>query len=121
MSIPNEAIQKLYQEIEAQLINSQQQIGICKAQISTKQRDIRLMELTSKEMGSLPKDTSVYEGVGKMFVNVPMDTVDKRMSAETSQLKSDISGLEKKLYSLEMTHKNSKDNIGKILNPANKS
>ncbi|KKK20615.1 hypothetical protein ARAM_000153 [Aspergillus rambellii] len=66
MSIPNEALQKLLQEIETRVITSQQQIGITKAQMTTKQRDIRMLELTSKEIGSLPSDTKVYEGVGKM-------------------------------------------------------
>jgi prefoldin subunit 1 len=56
----------LLQEIEARAISSQQQIGVTKAQITAKQKNIRLLELTSKEIGSLSKDTTVYEGVGKM-------------------------------------------------------
>lgn len=56
------------QEIETQAIAAQQQINIVKTQISTKQRDVRLLELTSSEIGQVPKDTNVYEGVGKMFV-----------------------------------------------------
>ncbi|PLB46732.1 putative prefoldin subunit 1 [Aspergillus steynii IBT 23096] len=115
MSIPNEALQKLLQELETRIVASQQQIGITKAQITTKQRDIRMLELTSKEIGSLPKDTNVYEGVGKMFMSVPMNTVDKRISTESTELKSDISGLEKKLSSLEMTHKNGRENLERIL------
>lgn len=59
---------QLVQEIESRAIVSQQQIGIVKTQISAKQRDIRLLELTSSELGTLSKDTNVYEGVGKMYV-----------------------------------------------------
>ncbi|PWY80639.1 Prefoldin [Aspergillus heteromorphus CBS 117.55] len=121
MSIPNEALQKLLQEIEAQAISSQQQIGITKAQITTKQRDIRMLELTSKEIGTLPKDTRVYEGVGKMFVGVPMNTIDKRLSTESGELKSDITGLEKKLHYLEMTNKNSRENLEQILKSGGKA
>ncbi|KAL5000486.1 hypothetical protein BDV10DRAFT_162125 [Aspergillus recurvatus] len=66
MSIPNEALQKLLQEIESRVITSQQQIGITKAQMTSKNRDIRMLELTSKELSSLPTETKVYEGVGKM-------------------------------------------------------
>ncbi|BCR95901.1 putative prefoldin subunit 1 [Aspergillus luchuensis] len=121
MSIPNEALQKLLQEIEVQAITSQQQIGVTKAQITTKQRDIRMLELTSKEIGSLPKDTRVYEGVGKMFVAVPMNTIDKRLSSESGELKTDIAGLEKKLHYLEMTHKNSRENLEQILKSGGKA
>lgn len=45
---------------------AQQQINVVKSQIAVKQRDIRLLQLTSTELSSLPKDTNVYEGVGKM-------------------------------------------------------
>ena len=45
---------------------AQQQINVVKSQIAVKQRDIRLLQLTSSEVSSLPKDTNVYEGVGKM-------------------------------------------------------
>ncbi|KAH8697492.1 putative prefoldin subunit 1 [Talaromyces proteolyticus] len=115
MSIPPEALQKLVQEIEARAISSQQQINIVKAQISTKQRDIRLLQLTSSELQSLPKDTNVYEGVGKMFIHAPINTVDKRLSTETETLKNDISGLEKRLNYLETTHQKSKENMEHIL------
>ena len=83
MSIPNEALQKvgtmsalsiflllnirkLAQEIESQAISAQREINIVKTNISAKQRDIRIFELTSTEIKSLSKDTKVYEGVGKM-------------------------------------------------------
>ena len=48
-------------------------------------------------------------------MSVPMNTVDKRISTESTELKSDISGLEKKLSSLEMTHKNGRENLERIL------
>jgi prefoldin subunit 1 len=54
------------QEIETRAIASQQQIGVTKAQITTRQRDIRMLQLTSKELAELPSETPVYEGVGKM-------------------------------------------------------
>lgn len=57
------------QEIETRAVTAQQQINLVKAQISSKQRDARLVQLTANEIGSLPKDTNVYEGVGKMCVS----------------------------------------------------
>lgn len=87
MAIPNEALQKvsnqyhtrsrltknlivppmqLVQEIESQAISSQREINIVKTAVSSKQRDIRMLELTSTEVGQLVEGTKVYEGVGKM-------------------------------------------------------
>lgn len=54
------------QEIESQAINAQREINVVKGTVSAKQRDIRLLELTNSELKVLPKDTKVYEGVGKM-------------------------------------------------------
>jgi prefoldin subunit 1 len=34
--------------------------------MTAKQRDIRMLQLTSKELADLPSQTNVYEGVGKM-------------------------------------------------------
>lgn len=61
-----DSIEQLIQEIESQAIASQQQIGVVKAQILAKQREIRLLDLTTTELGQIPSDTKVYEGVGKM-------------------------------------------------------
>lgn len=35
--------------------------------MTAKQRDIRMLQLTSKELSELPSETKVYEGVGKMW------------------------------------------------------
>lgn len=122
---------------------AQQQINIVKTQISTKQRDVRLLQLTSSELSGLPKETNVYEGVGKMygssllsllspllffylidhpdlidcgrFVHTPINAVNSRLSSEDQTLKKDISDLEKRLHYLETTHEKSKENIEQIL------
>lgn len=114
MSIPNEALQKLLQEIEQKAAFSQQQITIVKAQMTAKAREQRMLQLTSSEVDSLPKDTNIYEGVGKMFVWSPVEDVKKRLASESEELKSDTSNLEKKLHYLETTYKNSRDNLEQL-------
>ena len=93
-----------------------------------------MLELTSTEVKQLSKDTKVYQGVGKMldlalslygsrmlipfsfrFVFSPTSDVEKRLSSETAELKSDISNLNKKLHSLELTYKNSREHIEKLM------
>jgi dihydroceramidase len=62
---------QLVREIESQAIAAQQQISTVRAQMASKQREARLIQLTRSEVGSLPPETSVYEGVGKMSVFTP--------------------------------------------------
>jgi chaperonin cofactor prefoldin len=57
---------QLLREIEAQSVATQQQISLVKTQMGAKQREMRLTQLTRSEISSLPPDTGVYEGVGKM-------------------------------------------------------
>jgi chaperonin cofactor prefoldin len=56
----------LVREIESQAMAAQQQIGLVRTQLTAKQREMRLAQLTRSEISSLPSDTAVYEGVGKM-------------------------------------------------------
>ncbi|KAI9829829.1 MAG: hypothetical protein M1826_005406 [Phylliscum demangeonii] len=115
MSIPNEALEKLMREIETQAMVSQQQINVVKGQLAAKRREARLLQLTAHEVNDLPQDTNVYEGVGKIFVSVPVAEVKNRLAGETGGLRSDISSLEKKLHYLETTHKNSREHIEQIM------
>lgn len=48
------------------------------------------------------------------FVFSPIADVDKRLSTETADLKTDVENLGKKLQYLETTHKNSREHIDQI-------
>jgi chaperonin cofactor prefoldin len=55
-------------EIEQKSQFSSQQIQVVKAQMASKARENRMLQLTASEVSALPKETHVYEGVGKMYV-----------------------------------------------------
>ena len=57
---------QLVEEIESRAALAQRDLSVVKSHIAAKQRDVRLLQLTSSELSQLPKDTNVYEGVGKM-------------------------------------------------------
>lgn len=50
------------------------------------------------------------------FVFSPIAEVDKRLTTETLELKTDVENLGKKLLYLETTHKNSREHIDQIFN-----
>ncbi|KAF2638152.1 Prefoldin [Massarina eburnea CBS 473.64] len=115
MSIPNEALQKLLQEIGQKKAFAEQQLLIVKQQKVANARETRLVQLTESELDSLPKDTKVYEGVGKMFVGTPVPDVKKRLASESDKLKSELSNLDKKEDYLSKTYENSKNSIESVL------
>ena len=55
-------------EIETQAVVAQQQIAVVRTQQASKQREMRMAQLTRSEVDALPPNTAIYEGVGKMFV-----------------------------------------------------
>lgn len=103
------------------------------------QRQERLNQLTSTELGQHPRDNKVYEGLGKAsvvatfwcprvsaeivisFVASTISSVDERLAKESRTLKSEISALEKRLHYLEMTHRNSCEHMEKILQTGGRS
>jgi hypothetical protein len=57
---------QILEEIDQKSQFSSQQITIVKAQLASKAREQRMLQLTASEVGSLPQETHIYEGVGKM-------------------------------------------------------
>ncbi|KAK1757715.1 Prefoldin [Echria macrotheca] len=121
MSISNEALQKLVREIESQALAAQQQIGLVRTQLASKQREVRLAQLTRGEISSLPPDTAVYEGVGKMFVAVPAPALQAKLGSQMKEMETEMEGLTKRLHYLETTAKNSQEHIEKMLGGAGRS
>ncbi|KAK4635115.1 putative prefoldin subunit 1 [Fulvia fulva] len=111
MAIPNEKLQQLLQEIEQKAAFAQQQLGIVRTQIAAKTRENRMLQLSSTELDTLPKDTPVYDGVGKMFVLTSTEDVKARQAKEAVEVKAEIANLEKKLHYLDTTYKNSQQHI----------
>jgi hypothetical protein len=83
MSMPNEALQKvrkhpsqwtdrrnwhgqILQEISQKKAFAEQQLLIVRQQKAARTREGRMLQLTASEVETLPKETKVYEGVGKM-------------------------------------------------------
>ena len=118
MSMPNEALQKVLQEISQKKAFAEQQLVIVKQQKAARARESRMLQLTSSEVSSLPADTKVYEGVGKMFVCTPIPDVQKRLEQESEALAKDMVNLDKKEDYLEKTYANSKSNLEQVLKGA---
>jgi len=57
---------KVLQEISQKKAFAEQQLAIVKQQRVARTREGRMLQLTSAEVSSLPAETKVYEGVGKM-------------------------------------------------------
>ncbi len=127
-------------EIESQAVAAQQQISLVRTQVASKQREMRLAQLTRSEMASLPSETPVYEGVGKMcaflplcspplaadkehqadfspsrFVAIPVPVLQDKLGTQIKEIETEVDAMGKRLHYLETTAKNSQEHIEKML------
>ena len=122
---------QILQEIGQKKAFAEQQLVIVRQQKVSNTRESRMLQLTASEMESLPKETKVYEGVGKMyvpagctklplliikrFVCTPIPDVQKRITDESEKLKTELTNLNKKEDYLEKTYENSKASLEQVL------
>ena len=118
---------------------AEQQLALVKQQMAAKKRESRMLQLTASEVDALPKDTRVYEGVGKMyaratagqaagtlsqlmqrarFVCTPAADVQKRLRSDDADIKADMSSLTKKMDYMELTYQNSRKALEQVLGKA---
>jgi len=58
-----------FQELQAKMVSTTQQLKIADFQIEQLKRQIAHSKIVRKEIDSLPKDVRTYEGVGRMQVS----------------------------------------------------
>lgn len=72
-------LKKAFQELQVKMVTSTQQIKVSDAQIDQLKRSIKHSELVEHEIGALPDSTRLYEGVGRMFILQPHDSIKKNL------------------------------------------
>ena len=58
-------------ELQNKVVETSRQLAGVRAQISARDREKKLSELTAKELESMGENVSAYRAVGKMYVNLP--------------------------------------------------
>ncbi|GAB7325650.1 hypothetical protein MBLNU13_g09629t1 [Cladosporium sp. NU13] len=118
MSIPNEKLQHLLQEIQGKAQFAEQQLVLVRQQMQSQTRKKRMLELSTAEIDALPQDTRVYNGVGKMFVNTTTSDVKADQAKDAEAVVKELENLKKKENYLETTLKNSQEHMEAIFKRA---
>ncbi|KAI0830811.1 Prefoldin [Trametes gibbosa] len=100
-TLSDDTLRKILVQIQQTAIQSQRALNVSKQQISAKERERRILQLTIEEITSLQGDVNLYKGVGKMFMMVPRPTMEGELKGEEKELTEDIKNLEKKSKYLE--------------------
>ncbi|CAO3648755.1 unnamed protein product [Mucor hiemalis] len=108
-------IRKVFVELQAKYIHSQQQTNTTKAQIQGKQRERKMAELTRRELDGLDDDTKTYRPVGKMFIQSPLSAMKQEYVDSVSKADEDIKQLEKTQKYWERQAADAQGNLKDIL------
>ncbi|KIY58960.1 prefoldin subunit 1 [Cryptococcus deuterogattii 99/473] len=65
-TLSDDTLRKILVQIQTQAITSQKQLAVVKTQITSKEKERRILALQVKELGNIPGDGGMYKGVGKI-------------------------------------------------------
>ena len=104
-----------FQELQVKMITSKNQIKISDAQIEALKRTIQHSKLVYHEISSLPEQTRLYEGVGRMFILQPPTEIKKQLDNKMKASEEKIESLQGTKSYLEKSIKESEDNLREMV------
>ncbi|EKM61430.1 uncharacterized protein PHACADRAFT_248030 [Phanerochaete carnosa HHB-10118-sp] len=117
-TLPDDTLRKILLQIQQTAIQSQRALNVNRQQVAAKERERRILQLTTEEIKVLGEDVNLYKGVGKMFMQVPRPVMDKDLKAEEKELADDINNLTKKNKYLEKQFNDAQAQMRDIFNSA---
>ncbi|KAB5592058.1 hypothetical protein CTheo_4510 [Ceratobasidium theobromae] len=119
-TLSDETLRKILAQIQQTVSDSSRAISSTKAQSAAKERERRVLQLTSKEISEVPTNTGAqfYRGVGKMFMQEPRSTIENNLKNQEKELTSDINNLAKKLKYHEKQFNDSQAQLRDIFHAA---
>ncbi|XP_017348146.1 prefoldin subunit 1 [Ictalurus punctatus] len=108
-------LKKAFAELQAKMIDTQQKVKLADLQIEQLSRMKKHANLTHVEITSLPNNTRVYEGVGRMFILQSKDEINNQLTEKQKTADDKIKELEQKKTYLERSVKEAEDNIREML------
>ncbi|XP_040005870.1 prefoldin subunit 1 isoform X2 [Xiphias gladius] len=107
-------LKKAFSELQVKMIDTQQKVKLADLQIDQLTRVQKHAKLTHTEITTLPDNTRLYEGVGRMFILQSKEDINNQLMDKQKTADEKIKELEKKVY-LERSVKEAEDNIREML------
>ncbi|XP_024120631.1 prefoldin subunit 1 isoform X2 [Oryzias melastigma] len=108
-------LKKAFSELQLKMIDTQQKVKLADLQIDQLTRVQKHAKLTHTEISSLPDNTRLYEGVGRMFILQSREEVNNLLTDKQKTVDEKIKELEQKKVYLERSVKEAEDNIREML------
>ncbi|RVE63438.1 hypothetical protein OJAV_G00136220 [Oryzias javanicus] len=108
-------LKKAFSELQLKMIDTQQKVKLADLQIDQLTRVQKHAKLTHTQISSLPDNTRLYEGVGRMFILQSREEINNMLTDKQKTVDEKIKELEQKKVYLERSVKEAEDNIREML------
>ncbi|XP_017296445.1 prefoldin subunit 1 [Kryptolebias marmoratus] len=108
-------LKKAFSELQVKMIDTQQKVKLADLQIDQLTRVQKHAKLTHTEIATMPDNTRLYEGIGRMFVLQPKEEINNLLRDKQKTVNDKIKELEQKKVYLERSVKEAEDNIREML------
>ncbi|XP_043925310.1 prefoldin subunit 1 [Protopterus annectens] len=108
-------LKKAFAELQAKMIDTQQKVKLADIQIEQMNRTKKHAKLTDSEILTLPDETRMYEGIGRMFILQSKRLIHKQLVEKQKVADGKIKELEQRKAYLERSVKEAEDNIREML------
>ncbi|CAI5642320.1 unnamed protein product [Oreochromis niloticus] len=104
-----------FSELQVKMIDTQQKVKMADLQIDQLTRVQKHAKLTHAEIATLPDNTRLYEGVGRMFILQSKEEINNLLTDKQKTADEKIKELEQRKVYLERSVKEAEDNIREML------
>ncbi|XP_029957421.1 prefoldin subunit 1 [Salarias fasciatus] len=108
-------LKKAFSELQVKMVDTQQKVKLANLQIDQLTRVQKYAKLTHTEITTLPDNTRLYEGVGRMFILQSREEISNQLTDKQRTANEKIKELEQKKVYLERSVKEAEDNIREML------
>ncbi|GBP53983.1 Prefoldin subunit 1 [Eumeta japonica] len=108
-------LKKAFLELQSKMSETSKKIQVIDSQLGVLKKVTQHVDITQREISSLPAETKTYESVGRMFLLTDLSEVKDNLSKRESQLKSRTTELESSKQYLEKSLKESENNIREMV------
>lgn len=109
-------LKKAFQELQVQVIETRNKVKQMDLQMDQLKRSSQHSKITLTEINSMPDNTNLYEGIGRMFVKRDKTAINRLLEEKIATNEEKVKQLETTKTYNESKVKESENNLRELIN-----
>merc|ERR1711963_46287 len=108
-------LKKAFQEMQLKMIQTTQQLKVADQQVETLKRKVQHSRIVDRELKEIPDDTKVYQGIGRMFLQMTVPEIRDGLTQKQKSAEEKIKTIEVNKEYLEKSLKESENSLRELV------